>query len=63
MGDGNRYECRDCGHTEMAEGDAPECCGKPMVRMPLDACTSAGASAEHSRPMEDEEPCDDFRAG
>jgi len=63
MDDEKKYECRDCGHTGTADGDAPECCGKPMVKVGLDACVSAGASAEHARPMDDEEPCDDSRAG
>jgi len=52
---GERYECAECGKTHDGE-EAPECCGQPMR-----VCTSAQASAEHARPMEDEEPCDDSR--
>lgn len=63
MGDGEKYECGECGHISTVDGDAPDCCGKPMVKMPMDACVSAGSSAEHARPMDEEEPCDDGRAG
>jgi len=33
-----------------------------MKKLPLDICTQP-AHAEHARPMEDEDACDDFRAG
>jgi len=32
-------------------------------QIPLEVCTSAPASAEHARSFEDDEPCDDSRAG
>jgi len=63
MGDEIEYKCLSCGGTATAIGDIPICCGRPMVKVSLDACVSAGASAEHARPMDDEEPCDDSRAG
>ncbi len=53
------YECPNCGKRRNAE-EAPECCGKTMKPLPLEACASA-FSAENSRPMQDEEPCDDSR--
>jgi hypothetical protein len=57
------YECEECGkRVKTSEDKTPECCGKPMKQLPLDICTQP-AYAEHARSMEEEEPCDDFRAG
>ena len=61
------FNCQSCnGTVEINAGEPqtiPECCGKPMTRMPpLDQCL-APASAEHSRFDDDGEPCDDGRAG
>ena len=57
------YECEKCGKTRtITDGAIPECCGKPMKKLPLDPCVQP-AHAEHARPMEDEDACDDFRAG
>jgi len=57
------YKCEDCGKTiEVTDGKVPICCGKPMAKMPLDICLQP-AHAEHARPMEDEDACDDGRAG
>jgi hypothetical protein len=57
------YQCGDCGkNIKISDGSNPECCGKPMKKMSLDLCTQP-AHAEHSRPMEDEDACDDGRAG
>jgi len=53
------YECGACGKRMQAD-KAPRCCGKPMKPLKLDACTGA-FGAEHSRPMQDDEPCDDSR--
>ncbi|MBA3046194.1 MAG: hypothetical protein KKH41_01180 [Candidatus Thermoplasmatota archaeon] len=55
------FQCRKCGKKEEA-ADAPECCGSKMVILPMDACTHA-FGPEHSRPMGDDEPCDDSRGG
>jgi len=58
-----KYECKDCGkQLKSSEGKNPECCGKPMKQLPLDICTQP-TDAEHARPMEKDEPCDDGRAG
>ena len=57
------YECENCGKTvKVSDGAIPECCGKPMTKMPLDVCIQP-AHAEHSRPMDAEDACDDGRAG
>ena len=57
------YECKHCGKTtKVKNGKNPDCCGKPMKKMTLDICTQP-AHAEHARPMDSDEPCDDGRAG
>ena len=56
-----KYRCEECGKT-VEDKDKPECCGKPMKQLSLDVCTQP-AHPEHARPMQDEEPCDDGRAG
>jgi hypothetical protein len=57
------YECENCKKTRTtADKTVPECCGKPMKKLPLDPCIQP-AHAEHARSMQDEDACDDFRAG
>jgi len=56
------YKCKECGKTIQTSEETPECCGKHMKQLPLDVCIQP-AHAEHARPMEDEDACDDFRAG
>jgi hypothetical protein len=57
------YRCGKCGKTvTVSNGSVPKCCGKPMEQLPLDVCTQP-AHAEHARPMEHDEPCDDGRSG
>ena len=57
------YKCENCGRTTKTEDSLnPECCGKPMTKLPLDVCTQP-AHAEHARPMDSEDACDDGRAG
>ena len=57
------YECEDCGKTvRVTDGKTPDCCGKPMKKTPPDICIQP-AHAEHARPMDDEDACDDGRAG
>lgn len=56
------YECKKCGKKIKTSKETPDCCGKPMKQLPLDACIQP-AQAEHARPMESEEPCNDGRAG
>ena len=57
------YKCEKCGKTAtVSNGSVPNCCGKSMKQLPLDVCTQP-AHAEHARPMEHDEPCDDGRAG
>ena len=57
------YKCEVCGKTIEATGeDIPECCNKKMTRIPIDICTQP-AHPENARPMDDEDVCDDGRAG
>ncbi len=56
-----KYICKQCGKEAMApEGQPPECCGEPME--PMDVCTLT-ETAEQDRPFNEDEPCDDGRAG
>jgi transposase-like protein len=58
-----KFKCKDCGKTvENKDGTIPKCCGKPMKQLPLDVCMQP-AHAENARLMNDDEPCDDGRAG
>ena len=57
------YKCEKCGkNVKITDGTVPICCGKIMKKVPLDVCTQP-AHAEHARPMESEDPCNDGRAG
>ena len=57
------YKCEKCGkELIISDRTVPHCCGKPMTKIPLDLCTQP-AHAEHARPMESEDACDDGRAG
>ena len=56
------YECKECGKKIKTSEEKPECCGKPMKQLSLEVCIQP-AHAENARPMDDEEPCDDGRAG
>ena len=57
------YKCKNCGkEIKVKEGTIPQCCGKPMTKIPLDLCTQP-AHAEHARPMDNEDACNDGRAG
>ncbi len=60
------YECKKCGSTQTVADDspeAPECCGRPMLKTaPLDVCETS-FSAEDSRMDNIGEPCDDGRSG
>ena len=57
------YECEECGKKiKKVDDEKPECCGKSMRQLPRDVCLQP-AHAEHARPMDDDEPWDDGRAG
>lgn len=57
------YECEKCGkRVKTSEDKIPKCCNIPMKKIPLDICTQP-AHAEHSRPMDEENACNDFRGG
>lgn len=58
-----KYKCEICGKTiSTSDKKVPNCCGKPMKQLPLDICVQP-SHAEHTRPMDKEEPCDDGRSG
>ena len=58
-----KYKCEKCGKIiTTGKVSVPNCCGKPMKEFPLEPCLQP-AHAEHTRPMEDEDACDDFRGG
>ena len=57
------YKCEKCGkNVKTTDGAVPNCCGHPMKKITLDVCTQP-AHAEHTRPMESEDACNDGRAG
>jgi hypothetical protein len=57
------FKCKNCGGTVRTSDERiPICCNKPMERLSIDICTQP-AHAEHARPMEEEDACDDGRAG
>jgi len=66
MTDKKHYKCNHCDGRMEVQSDAatPDCCGQPMVEAtePLEQCTLSN-TAEHSRPDDMDEPCDDGRAG
>gem|GEM_PF-502883 len=58
------YQCQTCKKKTIVKTkkEKPSCCGKPMKKIPVDMCLQPD-HAEHARPMAEDEPCDDFRAG
>ena len=59
------YQCVKCGKTLEGTGGKPEvsdCCGEPVKVVDLPFCDTA-PSAEHARGKNEDEPCDDGRAG
>jgi hypothetical protein len=57
------YECIKCGkRIKTSKGKSPKCCNISMKTIPLDICIQP-AHAEHARPMDEENACDDFRGG
>ena len=57
------YKCENCGkNIKTTDEIVPHCCGKPMKKIPLDICTQP-AHAEHARPMDSEDACNDGRSG
>lgn len=58
------FECQSCKRTVLLKKSepVPTCCGKPMQPVPDEICRQP-AHPEHARPMEDEDACDEFRAG
>jgi hypothetical protein len=57
------YKCKKCGKEQISsEEKSFNCCGQQMEQIPLDQCKQPN-SAEYSGPFEEDEPCDDGRAG
>ena len=58
------YQCQSCKRTAIVEvGEKiPHCCGEPMEKIVDEICLQPN-HAEHARPMESEDACDDFRSG
>ena len=57
------YECEHCKKRVKIDftKEPSFCCGMEMKPVPLEVCLAPPSSAEHARPMDDEEPCDDSR--
>jgi hypothetical protein len=58
------YECGSCHRTAtINESEAPPvCCGKPMQKPLREICLQP-SHAEHARPMEHDDACDEGREG
>ena len=62
----NKFKCKKCEKTleiQDSESILPECCDLPMERLEDPAPCLLTATAEHARPDELPEPCDDGREG
>ena len=64
MGEEVRFECQSCKRSVIVQvnENKPTCCGRQMKQVTKEICLQP-AHSEHARPMEDEDACDDFRAG
>ncbi len=63
MTETKEYTCTHCGKRATARDDkTPMCCGTAMTKLPEKLCLQP-AHAEHARPMDKEDACDDGRAG
>jgi hypothetical protein len=61
-----KFKCHKCEKTMVmsdSENIVPECCNIPMKKMEEPAPCQLSATAEHARPNEMLEPCDDGRKG
>jgi hypothetical protein len=60
-----KYVCETCKRVEFVSDiqKIPQCCGKPMKKVfPKEICLQPEHSSS-ARPMENDDACDDFRAG
>lgn len=58
------YNCEICGNQRawpIEMQTTPECCGRPMQKVPLEPCR-ASDTPEHARLAESGDACDDGRA-
>jgi hypothetical protein len=55
------YLCEDCERvialSKVSGKKVPECCGRPMVKVPMAQCTKPPASAEDARFADEDGPC------
>jgi hypothetical protein len=61
-----KFKCQKCEKTKEtsdSKNSVPECCDIPMQRIEEPAPCQLSATAEHARPNETLEPCDDGRKG
>jgi hypothetical protein len=58
------YQCQKCMKKKIVKDETkkPSCCGIPMKKITANICLQPD-HAEHARPMDTDEPCDDFRGG
>ena len=53
-----KYKCEVCGKILSTDKKNPKCCERLMKQLPMDLCLQP-AHAEHARPMDKEDACDD----
>ena len=61
-----KFKCRNCEKTvelSASEKNIPQCCEMEMEKMEDPPPCQLSATAEHARPEEMMEPCDDGRTG
>jgi len=55
------YLCEDCERivplSKVKGIQVPECCGRPMVKVPMAQCSKPPASAEDARFADEDGPC------
>lgn len=62
MTDEKGYQCGECEQTQVVRDDSvPECCGKPMLEVPLDFCSKPPSDPESARFDDSDDACDDSR--
>lgn len=58
------YQCKTCRKAVYGEAeDVPECCGEEMAVVGDPNTCTQSSTAEHARAGNNDEPCDDGRAG
>jgi hypothetical protein len=57
-----KFKCKECGKQINSSEKNPKCCGIAMKTVQIDKCVQPH-NAEYSGPFEEDEPCNDGRAG